>query len=75
MECRCPAEDLTCYITRLGPVGRALSAEDEQTRTKVLEAVRPAFDRYRSGGEIRFTAACWLISARAEALPEQLRGA
>lgn len=75
MECRFPAKDLTCYITRLGPVGRALSAEDAQTRTKVVEAVRPAFDRYESGGEIRFTAACWLISARAEALPEQLRGA
>ncbi|WP_200955559.1 hypothetical protein [Sphingomonas sp. Root241] len=52
-----------------------MSAEDERMRTKVVEAVRSAFNRYESGGEIRFTAACWLISARAEALPEQLRGA
>jgi len=32
-----------------------------------IEAVRPAFDRYVHGGEVRFTAACWMVSARADA--------
>jgi len=29
-----------------------------------IAAVRPAFDRYVHGDEIRFTAACWMVSAR-----------
>ena len=32
-----------------------------------IEAVRPAFDRYVHGDEVRFTAACWMVSARADA--------
>jgi hypothetical protein len=32
-----------------------------------VEAVRPAFDRYVHGDEVRFTAACWMVSARADA--------
>ena len=32
-----------------------------------IEAVRPAFDRYVHGDEVRFTAACWMVSACAAA--------
>ena len=32
-----------------------------------IEAVRPAFDRYVHGDEVRFTTACWMVSARAYA--------
>jgi len=31
----------------------------------VVEHVRPAFDRFRHGDEVRFTAACWLVTATA----------
>jgi hypothetical protein len=31
----------------------------------VIDAVRAAFDPYVQGEEVRFTAACWRISAKA----------
>ena len=46
----------------MGPVGRALAEHDEATRARVVEHVRPAFDRFRHGDEVRFTAACWLVA-------------
>ena len=66
VNCRFPAKDLGSYVTRLGPLGRVLSNEDEQTRARVVEAVLPAFQPYVSDDEIHFTAACWLISACAD---------
>jgi len=67
ITCAMPERELVGYFTRFGPVGVALQNEDERTRARVIEAVRPAFDRYVDGDEVRFTAACWLVSARAEA--------
>jgi SAM-dependent methyltransferase len=63
--CSLPEADLTEYLTRLGPVGLALQNVDEWTRTQVIQTVRPAFDSYVQGSKVRFTAACWLVSARA----------
>ena len=60
VACALPESDLLPYVSRLGPVGRILQEADEQTRKQVLEKVRPAFDRYVHGAEVRFTAACWL---------------
>ena len=65
VECTLPASDLDAYLTRLGPVGVILQDADEQTRARVLDAVRPAFDRYVHGADVRFDAACWMIGARA----------
>ena len=65
VECVLPEPELVGYFTRLGPVGLALQQADETTRTRVIEAVRPAFDAYVQQGEVRFTAACWLIDAHA----------
>jgi hypothetical protein len=48
-------------------VGRALDGADEQTRARILDVVVPAFDAYTHGDEMRFTAACWMISGRAGA--------
>jgi hypothetical protein len=45
----------------------ALQNADERARTQVIETVCPAFDRYVHGDEVRFTAACWMVSARADA--------
>ncbi len=63
--CTFPEDELIRYITLLGPVGRALREADEQTQATVIEAVRPAFEPYVIGGEVSFTAACWMVSARA----------
>jgi SAM-dependent methyltransferase len=63
--CSLPQKDLNEYLTRLGPVGLALQGVDERTRAQVIKTVRPAFDAYRQGSKLCFTAACWSISARA----------
>lgn len=65
VECRFPERDLMRYVTRLGPVGRALREADEETRARVLAAVRPAFAPYVLGDEVRFDAACWKVVANA----------
>ncbi len=57
--------DLLTYVTRLGPVGLALRDVDAPTRARTAEAVRAAFDPYVRDGAARFTAACWLVNARA----------
>jgi SAM-dependent methyltransferase len=66
-ECTLPESDLLGYVTRLGPVGRMLQEVDDRTRALIVEAVRPAFDGYVHGAEVRFTAACWMVTAQAGA--------
>ncbi|MBL7258074.1 class I SAM-dependent methyltransferase [Paractinoplanes lichenicola] len=63
ITCTFPEADLVGYFTRLGPVGVALRDTDDQTRTQVIDTVRPAFTPYIHGPEVRFTAACWLVQA------------
>lgn len=63
--CTMSESDLIPYISRLGPVGRILQESDEQTRQQVVTAIRPAFDQYVHDGQVRFTAACWMIAAKA----------
>jgi SAM-dependent methyltransferase len=65
VECTLPEEELIGYFTRLGPVGLTLQGEDERTRAQVIEVVRPAFDPFVHGTDVRYTAACWMVSARA----------
>lgn len=65
MPCVLSGRDLDDYVTRLGPVGLALQQVDEATRAAVTAAVRAAFQPYVFGNEVRFTAACWMIRARA----------
>jgi SAM-dependent methyltransferase len=65
VECTLPENELVGYFTRLGPVGLTLQGADERTRAQVIEAVRPAFDPFVHGTEVRYTAACWMVSARA----------
>jgi SAM-dependent methyltransferase len=65
VECTLPERDLIRYLTRLGPVGQLLQETDEPTRRQVIATVRAAFERYVRGAEVRFTAACWLVRARA----------
>jgi len=65
VDCTLPEEELLGYLGRLGPVGLALQEADARTRMQVIDTVRTAFDPYVRGAEVRFTAACWLIGARA----------
>ena len=65
LPCTLPEKDLLPYLSRLGPLGRILPELDELSRKQITEAIRPAFDPYIDGADVRFTAACWLITARA----------
>jgi len=67
VACTLPEKALHGYLTRLGPVGLVLQDADERTRTRVIEAVRTAFEPYVHGSEVRFIAACWMIGATAPA--------
>lgn len=67
IACAFPAAARDDYLTRLGPVGRALQQADESTRERVLDVARAALDPYVDGEHIRFTAALWRITARAAA--------
>jgi SAM-dependent methyltransferase len=65
VPCAMPERALVRYLTQLGPVGRLLQQSDDGLRARVIATVRPAFAPYVHGHEVRFTAACWLIGARA----------
>ena len=64
VPCTFPEKELVGYFTRFGPLGRILPDVDEPTRKRAIATVRPAFDPYVHGSEVRFTAACWMIRAR-----------
>jgi ubiquinone/menaquinone biosynthesis C-methylase UbiE len=63
VACTLPENKLVDYLTRLGPVGLIL--QEARNRAQVIETVRVAFDPYVQGAEVRFTAACWMVGARA----------
>jgi len=65
LTCAMPEAALDQYLARLGPVGQALRGADEATRTRVVEVVRAAFEPYVAAGEASFSAACWMMAARA----------
>jgi SAM-dependent methyltransferase len=67
VACSLPENQLVGYVSRFGPVGRVLHEADAETRTHVLETVRAALDPYVHGADVRFTAACWMVGARASA--------
>lgn len=64
--CAMPESDLVPYLTWLGPVGLLLQDANESTRARVLDILRAAFSPYVHGCEVRFDAACWHVSARAQ---------
>jgi len=63
VACTLPEHELDDYISRLGPLGRVLQQVDAQKRAQIIAAVRSAFDPYVHGAEVRFTAACWTVTA------------
>ena len=65
VSCTFAERSLDQYLTHLGPVGRVLGSYDATIQQQVLQRVRPAFDAYIDGTEVRFTAACWMVVAEA----------
>ena len=65
VPCTIPENALSHYVTRLGPVGRILQEASDSVRVEVLQKVRAAFEPYVHGPDVRFTSACWMVSARA----------
>jgi SAM-dependent methyltransferase len=63
VACTLPEKELVRYLTRLGPLGLVLHEADDRTRAQVIETVRAAFEPYVHGAEVRYTAACWRVSA------------
>lgn len=63
ITCGFPEAALTSYLTLVGPVGRILGEMDEQRRAQAIETIRPAFDPYVHGAEVRFDTACWMVRA------------
>jgi hypothetical protein len=66
VACAMPEDGLVPYLTWLGPVGQLLQDADERTRARIIEPLRAAFAPYVHDGEVRFDAACWHVSARAQ---------
>jgi hypothetical protein len=67
VTCALPERELVPYLTRFGPVGRIVPDLDDTTRARVVETVRRAFEPFVDRDEVRFTAACWMVIARAPA--------
>ncbi|WP_137928297.1 class I SAM-dependent methyltransferase [Cupriavidus sp. 2SB] len=65
VACTLTEGQLIDYIGWLGSVGQRLLSVDAATRTRVIETVRAAFEPFVDGNDVRFTAACWQIDARA----------
>lgn len=63
--CSLPERDLVRFFTRLGPLGQILPQVDDRTRERIVERVRVAFEPFVQGAEVRYSAACWRVSARA----------
>jgi SAM-dependent methyltransferase len=56
----------TALMLRVGPLSRAASEVDEDTRAKILAVVRDTLSRFAAGnGKIAPPVACWLVEARA----------
>ncbi|MGN2254169.1 class I SAM-dependent methyltransferase [Frateuria sp. GZRe12] len=69
-DCTFAERDLLPYLTQMGSLGRALPGLDASTRERVIEAARAAFQPYVHGPDVRFTAACWQVDARASSVRE-----
>ncbi len=65
VPCAFPVTSLERFFTRLGPVGQALRDADQGLRRQVSQRISAAFQPFVHGDEVRFVAACWMVSAGA----------
>lgn len=61
------AEALELYMTRLGAVGLVYKDLAPELQAALLTGLRKAYEPFRTGHQIRFKAACWVIEAEAPA--------
>ncbi|MBL8175438.1 MAG: class I SAM-dependent methyltransferase [Bryobacterales bacterium] len=66
VPCAFPESSLERYFTTVGPVAMALKEADETTRRNAIPELRAAFHPFVDGELVRFTAACWLVTAAAD---------
>ncbi|HEX8222588.1 MAG TPA: class I SAM-dependent methyltransferase [Allosphingosinicella sp.] len=65
VACTMSEADLAVYARRMGPVAQLLPTLDEALRSEVERRVDAAFRAFVRDGAASFTAACWLVTARA----------
>jgi hypothetical protein len=65
VACAMSAADLDVYAGHIGPVSLVLPGLEPDHREAVIAAVKRGFAPFVSNGMARFTAACWMVRARA----------
>ncbi|MEO1293444.1 MAG: class I SAM-dependent methyltransferase [Pseudomonadota bacterium] len=65
-ECHLALRHLDLFLTKIGPLVAVLPTLDAPTREEAIATARAAFEPYVDGDDIVYTAACWMISARAK---------
>ncbi|QBE63279.1 class I SAM-dependent methyltransferase [Pseudoduganella lutea] len=65
VACVFPQRDLERYATMMGPVGRALPRLDAAERAAIVPQAEAAFAPFVDGDSVRYTAACWDVTATA----------
>jgi SAM-dependent methyltransferase len=61
-----PLADAVAYFRRIGPFASLLRALDAETGRAALAELAEIAAAHRAGGRIRFRAAAWLVTAKAE---------
>ena len=65
VACTMPRQDLRTYSQHMGPLGDLLPTLDAAGRVEILRRVDTALLPFVEGDAVRFTAACWMLTARA----------
>lgn len=65
VACVFPRRELARYATMMGPVGRALPQLDADLRAAIVPQAVAAFAPFVDGDNVRYTAACWDVTATA----------
>ncbi|TPL75694.1 class I SAM-dependent methyltransferase [Mesorhizobium sp. B2-3-15] len=65
LPCKIAEGDLMMYATRLGRLAAALREVDQATAEKIITVLPAAFAPFVKGGQARFNAACWRVTALA----------
>ncbi|MEA1013949.1 class I SAM-dependent methyltransferase [Sphingosinicella sp. LY1275] len=65
VTCTMKRQDLRTYAQHMGPLGELLPNLDAAARAEVLRRVDAAFQPFVDSDAVRFTAACWMVTARA----------
>lgn len=63
--CEMSRSDVGTYVTRMGPLGAVFQSLEEEAKADIAPRIEAAFQPFVEGDVVRFTAACWMITARA----------